>query len=125
MNNTYKVTSYELSSRLKALGVPQMSEHYCHNIHELEDFKANDYEDKKKDGNLFYTCVSAYDIAELGKMLPEYIYSHKESSGWSCWRSPDDRDTPSFQNKNEAEARGLMLEYLITNNHIKVEDITL
>ena len=85
-----------------------------------------------------YKMCSAFTVAELGEMLPvrDYItegiildrdklasWSTFKSDGkWYCnltWRYSDTK-VEQIKADTEAEARGLMLEYLITNKLITI-----
>ncbi len=133
MNNNWKHTSYELSSRLEKLGVPQGKSEivWYQNGGEARLIRRIDLVDPMSNNS-----IDAYDTAELGKMLPEYVGDwflemYKDSSNldgedWFLVRYTNDQLIKhGINHPYEAEARGLMIEFLIKNNHIKVEDITL
>lgn len=131
-----QVVSLELAKKLKELGFAQDSHFYWHNMHgysELEDFKANNYEDKKKHGELFYSCLSAYTTTELGKMLPDIIQTEPNElvgtgttyltiqhvgAYWEVGYTLSRGDMPfdSVEDKSEADARAKMLIYLKESN---------
>ena len=106
------VTSLELSKKLKELGVKQESEFY-----HAGDKRIIANEVKK----LFPVLFSAFLSSEIGEMLPEYQTTWKSSEkfglGWHC--NDDNQEEEYHQTANtEANARALMLIYLIENNLI-------
>lgn len=119
-----QVTNLELSKKLKKLGVKQESMFYWSkpisdngqpnggyfvNWKESPDFCDDDSHDHK--------LVSAFTVAELGEMLPEFIYSHRENAGWYCEiRSEVNRKQDIGFFDTEANARAKLLIYLIENN---------
>ncbi len=121
-----QVTSLDLSMRLKALNVEQNSLftyvdedvtswrlRYTENITEstYEHFNHNSY------------FVSAFLASELGEMLPDEIISSRSKNVWTseklsarCFFEDGGnypKNSPYGEASTEAEARGLMLEYLI------------
>lgn len=62
--------------------------------------------------------IPAYDVAELGEILPEWWYSNKGDGGW--WVSEQERIESGYgigiDGKTEAEARGKCLIYLLEND---------
>lgn len=64
---------------------------------------------------------SAYTVAELGEMLPKNIEWHSETGftggAWSCTSTNPTGFKRTF-GETEAEARGLLLAYLLENNLI-------
>jgi hypothetical protein len=144
-----QVTSPELSKRLKELGVKQES-YFCWIVREDQDaseatLECND-ENIHKDGEYGWIKYSAYTVAELGEMLPGYecgmtnstpgnppegyldgielVHVH-ENGRWvtrvgESYYDANNEDYPEFKDQKEAEARGLMLEYLVKNNLLSV-----
>jgi len=145
-----KTTSLELSQRLKALNVPQVSyftwvkdiwdiykgarEEVFGEVDELyvlENWKGQYAEDLvKKD-----TYYSSYSSDELGEWLKSYVdykahtweVSHNGRE-YLCGNILLDEDgvmssRQNFFGDTLAEAMGLMLEYLIINGYIKVEEL--
>ena len=86
MNIESQVCNLELSKRLKKLGVTQESYFTWHKIENIKNFinevakyqwiiSRPDFEfDKEK-------LCAAYNVAELGEMLPDFIWSKKLPSG--------------------------------------------
>lgn len=109
-----QVTSLALSQRLAKLGVKQdshfrWSEHttpetlWC--INALRDFESPAH----------YPTYAAFSTAELGEMLGQKPLPYRINIGWEWYV----RDHVSKAD-TEAEARGFMLEYLITNGLLVV-----
>lgn len=116
-----QVTSLELSKKLKKLGVEQ-----------------NGYFDWMKGGIVAESGVysgkicSAFTPAELGKVLPEYIEkgdyvyyqsTYKLEGKWNCAFSETEGrlDFPETRDKTEANARAIMLIYLIENKLLVIK----
>ena len=133
-----QVTSLELSKKLKKLGVEQNSVFYWNNTRcssSNPDWKIgiDGYEDCRG-------AISAFNVAELGEMLPKIIFNKKKTSfqgelfirylagdkewliGYECHcpvlAKKEERIVPNFLAKTEADARAKMLIYLIENNLI-------
>lgn len=118
-----QVTSLELSKRLKELGVKQESYFWWVNglLGSESTFAAIPKTDEE---------YSAFTVAELGELLPELYYdangnefflaSQKMHLGtWLVRYESDEYEVANqTSDKNEAEARGLMLAYLIENKHL-------
>lgn len=125
-----QVTSLELSKRLKELGVKQES-YFWWNIvdeklysgREIEVFATDGY----VEGDVLWLSnfISAFTVAELGETLPSEIEVEETEYYLRCSRGLRDYWEIAYCNskycympmtcENEAEVRGLMLEYLITN----------
>lgn len=138
-----QVCSLELAKRLKELGVKQDSYFYWVETpiitppqYELGSAKeiaswAGPYEKANK--------ISAFTVAELGKMLPKKLEHLKQNPnllrlefGFQCDISiayyydtemTNKRIELSERDKAEANARAKMLIYLIENNIIKGEEL--
>lgn len=97
-------------------------EYYPHPRYTTADVKWNQADLQKLD----QTELSAFTGAELGEMLPIYPNGlpFVTMGGWKSIAMRNDDGTAiekSWQTADtEAEARGLMLEYLIKNNLIEV-----
>lgn len=112
-----QVTSLEISKRLKELGVKQESLFYYVGG---EDGKHPIWTSFNKEISLFENkdfTYSAFTVAELGELLPEYHWSEKQSDGWcGCTRVETGKDKYIIHTqKTEADARGKMLIYLLEN----------
>lgn len=118
-----QVTSLELSKRLKELGVKQESQFAWDNRARFDG--GFDLHNLGARAVAFLSAhnkgCAAFTVAELGELLPVYFYTNKtKTKGWSCCDQQagscgKGKRTPTLQADTEAEARGLMLEYLLVN----------
>ena len=130
MKLEHQVISLELAKRLKALGVPQKG--HCLFAHYLN---AGQPVDAIVDATMYSEqdadywdakLIAAFTVAELGEMLPDLYYSlrHAGDKKWACnlymGARKDGAEYPNMHGDTEAEARGLMLAYLIENNLMSV-----
>jgi len=71
----------------------------------------------------YVECYTAFTVAELGQMLPDWSNSYRTNPGEFTHRyiceGPKDRER---QGDTEAEARAAMLIYLLENNHLTPEE---
>lgn len=133
-----QVCSLELSKHLKDLGVRQES--YFVWIDKFPMFNENGpvlkiHEIVQEWGDKFLTgpvrtavatqTYSAFTVAELGEMLPQYFESwrfsdtkKKDKDRWECAGHEEGNPTPPFDGVTEADARAKMLIYLIENKLI-------
>jgi len=115
--NEAHTTSLALSQRLKALGIPQVSEFYWKKVNrngmvlwELRNGIESDYPKE-------YFC-SAFLASELGEMLPLNIQIRRcDSTKWACermdYRLPEGKQLlKEILANTMPEAMGKMLEYL-------------
>jgi hypothetical protein len=109
--------SFELAKKIKELGVAQKSVwSWMRLSHEsLNHLKLSEYTDFDN----AYT-VSAWTVAELGELLPNYI---EYSKGINFFHAKDRKHQDCTCAKTEADSRAKMLIYLIENNLVKVEDL--
>lgn len=136
------ITNLELSKRLKELGVPQKSYFRWCLVSEVDPTTAEPESKKewkldRRDGGLgmhvFYEEVSAFLSGELGEILPAWIeYKYQFVSwkvaepfggGWCVsYREPGKTDdfVPMIHGKNEADARGEMVAWLIKNHLLEI-----
>jgi hypothetical protein len=63
----------------------------------------------------------AYTVAELGEMLPDEIAGYRENNLWVS-ECPDS-DFLYKESKTEADARALMLIWLIENKHVDAKEL--
>lgn len=125
-----QVTSRELSERLKALGVKQESLYFweysrmtgkwtiCTPAHPQREMLEPDFD----------RGFSAFTASELGEMLiktrgeiPTTMFRNTVWMNGKWWATMDTKnDEPAITADTEAEARGLMLEYLIKSGIIKL-----
>jgi len=123
MELSKQVTSLELSKRLKELGVKQESLFYWRNVNYMGGEKIDKWIIEKKGD------ISAFTVAELGEMLPEYVCGKKYDIGMcivEILRIPKGMAEKAprpfisrFEAETEADARAKMLIYLLENNLIK------
>ena len=121
-----QVCSLELAKKLKELGVKQESLWVW--LPYLEGDDTTRWEIERSRHGL-YAPVSAFTVAELGEMLPEYVMRggmrhtiRQQRAGSMRFVSYEhDQFNCMIQNGNtEADARAKMLIYLIENNLITV-----
>jgi hypothetical protein len=119
-----RVSNLELSRKLKELGCKQESLFYYDPRNGKLRYGFDSYTDK--DGKMKW-FISAFTVAELGEMLPEYIEikkigkfleSRKYMNQWKVSYCNNSGCFPSFNADTEADARGLMLIYLLENKLI-------
>lgn len=130
--DTKYVISIDLAKRLKALGCKQRSEFWWKvtsfkgglDHRRIDEVKLVTYYDGDyKEDILSVDFFSAFHTGELGEMLPEYFYSAKKvEEGYVCSSSSfkEYENIEDIHADTEAEARGLMLEYLISEGLVKV-----
>lgn len=78
-----------------------------------------------------YEETAAFDTAEVGEILPEFFVSYRfykpndSKPYWACYNDGNDeiRVEDGTEADTEAEARGLMLAYLLENDIVKVEEV--
>lgn len=131
-----QVCSLELSKKLKELGLKQESLFYWqYNLMKREfiivpkSLTKVEYENIK---NTDYPVFSAFNVAELGEMLPNWVnicrlgkISGKNSGKYCCNYNfigdvDDDKDSIETIADTEANARAKMLIYLLENKLIKL-----
>lgn len=139
--NQHHYTSLNLSKKLKEAGVPQESEFYYQGIaQEIESGKGYTLSYGKQLTSPLIVNVSAFSVAELGEVLPDRIentdrhtlywlsFTHEET--WTY--SYADIETGKLmvlkprsevRADSEAEARGLMLLYLLDHKLILPEQL--
>ena len=123
---SWQVSDLESSRKLKELGVVQESLFWWVNI---PDGIPSDH--KYQTGwrltsgasTIKMEKCSAFTCAELGVALPYAYYSFKlhEKSTWSC--IPKEMDLLISEGNTEAQARSLMLIYLLEQKLITVEEV--
>lgn len=129
-----KVTSLELSKKLKDLGVKQESAFYW--VSQTIPSQDYNFEVQTKEYSEEWGMVkhSAFLSCELGEMLPDEVEIKEESyfmeygiafrGGWQIYLrqngSTGYQERYSFEAETEAEARGKMLVYLLENNLIEL-----
>jgi len=134
IKDQWQVCSLELSMRLKELGFPQKSLWYWDAHYEEPAIVLGKREDQKYHPE---SVCSAPSVAELGIALPNNLKDKKGNSLWlTLTRRPDgvwfiwydttlERDIVNgifyyrLTANTEAEARGLMWEYLKKNGLLK------
>lgn len=132
--NKNLVTSLELSKRLDKLlkekGI-EVETLFCWCSNVGKDFMLIARDKKSTYPNLFNHTIPAFLSGELGELLPSWLIAKGEvcyleilkleEGGWEVSYSPPaERCYGGLETaKTEAEARGLMYEYLLKNNLIK------
>ena len=124
MKLEHQIVSLELANKLKELGVKQESLFYWyesnHSIVASDIGKLFWYVTYKDDTALRNEKrVSAFTVAELGEMLPDFYETYRNGNpdiGWSC-REKAMSEIYTF-GKTEADARAKMLIYLLENKLI-------
>ena len=130
MNLESQVASLELSKRLKELGVKQESLWWwCFHTDKKQNFKRLESSPCGFGGNCgnknapLGWCCSAFTVAELGEMLPDWIVSLRldGNRGWVCY--DDDKvgndSELEISDVTEANARAKMLIHLIEAGVVK------
>lgn len=128
-----QVCSLELAKKLKELGIGLANESYfCY--YKLKD--ADEYGLSEKwqiDDPERFNEINAFTVAELGAMLPDCLYT-QTASGYDKplilnkvdgiysvgILNPNQTIFPRFSYPNEADARAMMLIYLIETGEIKI-----
>lgn len=121
MNLSEQVCSLEYAKRLQELGVKQDSLFYWYNKNEDKSLYGIAYTkgSKLKDADIY----SAFNVAELGEMLPDWSESCKRAyDDWFCLvrEKNSEMNHHAFSNK-EADARANMIIFLIENGSMKVD----
>jgi len=113
-----QVTSLELSKKLKGLGVKQESFIYWTNNRVKRDYR--EYVLESGTPIITENCYSAFTVAELGLLLPNYVCTYKDENDWFC--NPKFKQFTNFTSgviaDTEANARAKCLIYLIENKLI-------
>lgn len=124
-----QVLSLELAKKLKSLGVKQES--YFNWITENEI--GDEWEERVEVSDYSFDCpieiiASAFTVAELGEILPHEIpdgrttpwhfRSYWELGRWGVSYASTGVVLHKVSANTEANARALMLIYLLENNHI-------
>lgn len=126
-----QVTNLELSKRLKELGVKQESLFWHTRISDTPDGRQDWLLRDTQWGQGALEEYSAFTVAELGEMLPEdirvdaskhdhryyRIHTAKCADGWT-FNYEGEELLKQCVADTEADARGLMLEYLLKNKLI-------
>lgn len=120
-----QVISLDAAKKLKDLGIIQDSI-YWWDENDKEIYGSSDGSAKD------LGCCSAYTVAELGIMLPEWVYSKLNSGGgekWCCMmveshvRIPKKIRLKDFYAKTESEARGAMLIHLLSKKILTIKKV--
>lgn len=122
-----QVVSLDIAKRLKELGVPQES--YFH--WSFIDFTQQETSEWQICiGRQDINCFSAYTVAELGELLPFLFKKDDKSFAWNVYPTENKKWESWFEDASyslvgskfhadtEANARGLMLIYLLENKLI-------
>lgn len=109
MKLEYQVCSLESAEKLKELRVKQESVFY----YRLDGSIGMGFNSDVIDGKMVWN-VSAFTVAELGKMLPDQYISTQVRNSYYCWelyKSPQH----IVNGDTEANARAKMLIYILEN----------
>ncbi len=130
-----QVCDLEYAKKLRELGVEKESLFYWYKLNDDIDWQLVMH-DKLYQIVKSNNVIPAYTVAELGALLPDCLYAHSASGIdrpiimnkvdgiFSVGILNSNRQcNPIFADKKEANARVLMLIYLIENGLVKVEDL--
>lgn len=135
MTLTTQCVSLPIAQKLKALGVPQES---LFNWVQWNEKGEDDYKKTCKEYGWKYNpnkaeimwgsphkpkhldVISAFTVAELGEMLPVYSSSEQHSNEWRAGIVKQGEKKLMGTATTEADARGLMLIYLLENGLLKL-----
>lgn len=133
-----QVVSLELAKKLKELGVRQESFFKWGNVYIDGQYHWSLYVppeyNKVPNPSLWVHGISAFTVAELGEMLPDFIteehlYTYQQYRNWSDRKKPKHGVSYWFMGREElhftdadteADARAKMLVYLLENNLISL-----
>ncbi len=104
-----QTTSLALSKRLKAFGVPQTSTFWYHYMPDVKDYMPELYFPQGLHGD---KDIATFLSCEIGELLPDYAVTMRTKDGWTAQIVGSDNMAFGWID-TEAEARGLLLEYLI------------
>src|SRR5213080_1394008 len=111
-----QVTSLELAKKLKELGVPQESLYYWY----TSEFGEPHIEHKPSNNVRDWESVSAFTVAELGEMLPQFHTSTSKNmhtgEKYLCEFWKDGSRQHYTWATTEADARAKLLIYLFEHN---------
>lgn len=135
-----QVCNLEQSKTLHRLGVDQYSQfqHKCNDTQNVVTERKQCEMIEKYVPPVGNTYFAAYNVAELGAMLPDYAISFrafepkglgtaksklkKDDDYWVCTILHDD-DVPNNYGKTEAQARANLLIKLLLDKVVKIEDV--
>lgn len=114
-----EVCSFELSKRLKELGVPQRSIFFWQELAE-GNIRLGHGQHPDSGDLAIHHCVlsfeySAFTVNELGEMLPYYFSSEKHSKQWRVGMIKEGKADMWGAGRKEADARANAKIYLIEN----------
>ena len=120
-----RVTSLELSKKLKELGAKQESEFY-YKVDKVSNISNLISKYERQEDDKYFEYYSAFMSCELGVILPplvkiwktlEWEDNHIVGQKWACsyWLSDDDYSMSGtiLYGHTEAEARGNMFSFLL------------
>lgn len=119
-----KTCSLELSKKLKEMGVPQDSyfywktaKDYCKLVNDNHDSGYPIGIGKRAKGAEHY---SAFTVAELGEMLPQFAAGKFNRGNSFFWKIEIPNFSITIESETEADARAKMLIYLLENKLITI-----
>lgn len=129
-----QLTFLETSQYLKELKVKQESIYYWLRGEGEKEYRLFQPTLPRGRENLLgsgYELYSAFTVAELGEMLPEWLYKGTDEAVCLSWRKVGDKHQISYEyegkpveivqfGNTEAEARAKMLIYLLENELIEL-----
>ncbi len=120
-----QVCSLELARKLKELGVKQESLFYWQqHYQEMKgDVSASSFKitQTKTESEKGMRCFSAFTVAELGEMLPQYSsFTKVEDFLWEGYEQING-NIEEYSGTTEADARAKMLIYLLENKLITLK----
>lgn len=116
-----QVTSLELSKRLKELAVKQESYLFWKTDEDREMGTSLPYlvaHNSRYMNSKGQIVASAFTVAELGEMLPQYFGTTKVENFLYEGSTVDQGNIEEFSGDTEADARAKMLVYLLENKLI-------
>lgn len=116
MELSKQVVSLELAEKLKDLGIKQESLFYWFPHREMETHELIEWKIIQNTGGSDESC-SAFTVAELGEMLPNYFVSGRINDNYQV-EVPFEVPRKYREAKTEADARAKCLIYLIENKLI-------
>lgn len=137
MSLSQQVISLDLAKHLKLLGVKQDAQfYYCipeggNDTNRFLSWKDSNSFCEQDTCSFNHDYIAAFTVAELGEMLPDFVkegnvghlqsrFSKLKEDQWCVEYVNRDEYALHKYGKTEAEARGLMLAYLIENKLMSV-----
>jgi len=128
-----KFVTFELSERIhdtaleKGVTLKNSEYHWYREDGKSDWFLEQTYNNpsplRKIKTSVYYSCIPAYDVQELGEILHDQISeTHPCNAGWEVQRPKDPLGHPPeyeyVSAKTEVEARGKMLLHILENHKL-------